>query len=58
MTDEDWKAIVDELTIQISQISIERAVARVDARKLAEMVNELKKQISDSNQTVVPESKP
>jgi hypothetical protein len=34
MEEQDWKNIIDELTQQITQISIDRAVARADVKKL------------------------
>jgi hypothetical protein len=34
MEEQDWKNIISELTEQIKQLSIERAVARADVAKL------------------------
>lgn len=41
MEEEDWKNIVGELAEQIQQLSIDRAVARADVRKLSKMVKDL-----------------
>lgn len=36
MEEEDWKLIIDELTEQVKVLSIERAVARKDVRRLSD----------------------
>ena len=45
MEEQDWKNIVEELTEQIKQISIERAVARADVRKALSMLKDRDEQI-------------
>jgi len=44
MEEEDWKSIIAELTEQIQQLSIERAVARADAKKLNAMAKNLQEE--------------
>lgn len=47
MEEQDWKNIIDELTEQIKQISIERAVARGDVRKAKQIIDSLKQRIEE-----------
>jgi predicted nuclease with TOPRIM domain len=47
MEEQDWKNIIDELTEQIKQISIERAVARGDVRKAKQIIDGLKQRIEE-----------
>lgn len=44
MEEQDWKNIVTELTEQIQQLSIDRAVARADVRKLSQLVVNLQEE--------------
>jgi len=44
MEEQDWKNIINELTEQIKQISIERAVARADVQKAIALVEQLKQE--------------
>lgn len=46
MEEEDWKNIITELTEQIQQLSIERAVSRADVKKLSLMVRSLQEENS------------
>lgn len=45
MQEEDWKNIIDELTQQIIQLSVDRAVARADVKKLLKIVEDQKKEL-------------
>lgn len=45
MEEQDWKNIIDELTEQLGQISLEKAVARADIKKALNIIEEQKKEI-------------
>lgn len=47
MEEQDWKNIIDELTEQIKQVSIERAVARADVKKALSIIKDRDKQIAE-----------
>lgn len=47
MEEQDWKNVIDELTEQIKQISIERAVARGDVRKAKSIIENLQQRIEE-----------
>lgn len=47
MEEQDWKNIIEELTQQITQLSIDRAVARADAKKLLSVNEEQRKYLGE-----------
>lgn len=58
MREEDWKAIINELTEQLGQISLERAVAKADVKKALDIIAQKDKEIealNKANETKGPE---
>lgn len=49
MQEEDWKNIIEELTQQLTQVSIDRAVARADVKKLLKVVENQKLELEAIN---------
>jgi hypothetical protein len=45
MEEEDWKNVIDELTQQLTQVSVDRAVARADVRKLLKIIEDQKAEL-------------
>lgn len=52
MEEEDWKMIVEELTEQNKNISIERAVARKDMRKALKIIEDQQSKINELQEQI------
>lgn len=52
MDEEDWKMIVEELTEQNKNISIERAVARKDMRKALKIIEDQRTKIEELQEQI------
>lgn len=52
MEEQDWKNIISELSEQIGQLSIERAVARADAKKAIMIIDAQKAEIERLNNEI------
>lgn len=55
MEDQDWQNIINELTEQLKQVCIERAVARADVNKAKSIIDAQQKKIKELEESASEE---